>query len=117
MKPLYSKIMMVRKAIAKDLKVTCKTRLDKIKFSFLPVKPIDVVSLVQMCIECLMAGEKLIKLGEDVKTCYVDVFSRIPHINDMPKDVYARIKLKDTTKSIMTQSYNTPRKYRRLGQS
>ena len=87
--------MTVRKAIAKDLKVTCKKQLDKINSSLLPVKPIDVVIAIRTHIECLMAGEKLFALGEDVKTCYVDVFLRIPHVNDLPKAIYARIKLKD----------------------
>ena len=52
------------------------------------------------------------ELGEGVKTHYADVFSRIPHVNDLLKDVYARIKLKDATKLIMTRSYSTPRKYK-----
>ena len=71
-----------------------------------------MVSLVRTHIECLVAGEKLIELGEDVKTRYADVFSRIPHINDLLKDVYVRIKLKDATKSITTRSYSTPCKYK-----
>ena len=59
-----------------------------------------------------MAGEKLIALGEDVKTHYANAFSKIPHVDDLPKDVYTRIKLKDTMKLITTRSYSTPCKYK-----
>ena len=59
-----------------------------------------------------MGGEKLIALGEDVKTHYANAFSKIPHFDDLPKDVYTRIKLKDTMKSITIRSYSTPRKYK-----
>ena len=76
------------------------------------VLEMDVVSAVRVCIECLAAQDKLTSLGEDVKGRYKDVFSEIPHVNLLPNDVYARIKLKDATKSITTCSYSTPRKYK-----
>ena len=67
------------------------------------VLEMDVVSAVRVCIECLAAQDKLTSLGEDVKGRYKDVFSEIPHVDLLPNDVYARIKLKDATKSITTR--------------
>ena len=47
-----------------------------------------------------------------IKIEFKDVFSEIPHIDDLPSDVYCRIKLKDASRSIHTRTYSTPRKYR-----
>ena len=52
------------------------------------------------------------KLDTTVKEKYSNVFSAIPHIDDLPTDVYCRIQLKDATKTITTRSYSTPRKYK-----
>ena len=60
----------------------------------------------------MAAQEKLDKLSDNVKKKYVDVFSRIPHVDKLPKDVFAWIQLKDANKTIMTRSYSTPRKYK-----
>jgi hypothetical protein len=41
-----------------------------------------------------------------------DVFAQIPHIDDLPTDVYCCIKLKDEMKTVMTKTYSTPREYK-----
>ena len=79
--------MTVRKAIAKELKATCEQQFTNIDGTFLPVKPVNMVSAIQICVECLATEEKLGALGENVKACYADVFLNIPHVNDLPKDV------------------------------
>ena len=56
--------------------------------------------------------EKLLALGEEIKFHFPDVFSSIPHANDLPKNVYAHIKLRDAAKQITTRSYSTPQKYK-----
>jgi len=43
---------------------------------------------------------------------FKDVFSEIPHLDELPTDVYCRIKLKDASKSVQTRTYSTLRKYR-----
>jgi hypothetical protein len=36
----------------------------------------------------------------------------IPHLDELPTDVYCWIRLKHTSKTFATRSYSTPRKYR-----
>jgi hypothetical protein len=52
------------------------------------------------------------RLSDSIKTKYKDVFDPILHLDDLPTDVYCRIKLKDTSKTFATCSYMTPRKYK-----
>ena len=40
-----------------------------------------------------------------------NVFEPCPHTEDLPTDVYCRIKLKDAWKTITMRSYSSPRKY------
>ena len=100
--------MVARKAVADSLGPACTKQLDDIESSLLPVKSVNIVSAICTHIECLATQEKLIELGEGFRNCYTDVFLKIPHANDLPKDIYMRIKLKDALKTITTQSYSTP---------
>jgi len=56
--------------------------------------------------------ENLKQLGVELIDEFKDVFSPIPHIDELPTDVYCRIKLKDAYQTVKTRSYSTPRKYR-----
>ena len=47
-----------------------------------------------------------------MKTEFKDVFSEISHLDELPTDVYYHINLQDASKTVQTQSYSTPRKYR-----
>ena len=104
--------MTARKAVACDLKLACTKWLDAIDHSCLPIKPLDVVSTIWRHIECLAAQDKLNELGEKVRIQYADVFSSIPHASALPDNFYARIALKDPTKSITMRSYSMPHKYK-----
>jgi hypothetical protein len=42
---------------------------------------------------------------------FSDVFRPIPHISELPEDVYCHISLKDASKTISTRSHSCPRKY------
>ena len=95
-----------------ELKMVCAECLCKIANFFEEVKPIDVVGAVRQRIKFLNLQVQLDHLSDSVKTKYKDVFSEIPHIDDLPTDVYCRIKLKDATKTVTTRSYSTPRKYK-----
>ena len=76
-------------------------------------KDVDLIVAVHTWIETLNTQEQLDCLSNTVKTKYVDVFSPIPHIDDLPTDVYCRIQLKDATKTFATRSYSTPHKYKK----
>src|SRR6202042_770291 len=71
---------------------------------------------MQEHIEELAATLKLQALGDKLMKQYSDVFAPIPHLDELPTDVYCRIKLKDATQTIKTRSYSCPRKYREAWQ-
>ena len=50
-------------------------------------------------------------MGCEVFNKYKCVFEPIPHVDELPTDVYCRIQLKDASKTIATRSYSSPRKY------
>ena len=104
--------MAARKAVTCDLKLACAKQLDTVDHSCLPIQPLDVVSAIRRHIECLATQEKLNELGDKVRIQYADIFLNILHASALPNDFYARITLKDPTKSITMRSYSTPRKYK-----
>jgi hypothetical protein len=84
------------------LKMVCQERLLKIKRSFEEPKPVDLIAAVRTRIEALTMQEQLNRLGEAVKEKYKDVFSPIPTLDELPTDVYCRIRLKDASKTFAT---------------
>jgi Retroviral aspartyl protease len=90
------------KLMVAELKMICAERACKIRNHLEQVKPVDHVAAIRSCLEELNAQDQLIQLGELVKTKYKDVFAPIPHLDDLPTDVYCRIKLKDATKTFTT---------------
>ena len=87
-----------------ELNMVCYNRRRHTEFRFEQVKPIDKIAAIRERIEVLAAQKELQRLGEALKTEFEDVFSEIPHIDELPTDVYCRIKLKDASKSIQTQN-------------
>jgi len=81
-------------------------------FVFEPVKQVDVIAAVWVRIETLAAQEQLNKLSDAVKAKHAAVFKPIPHINELPTDVYCHIQLKDVSKTITTRTYSSPCKYK-----
>jgi hypothetical protein len=43
-------------------------------------------------------------MGKKVKQDFKDVFAPIPHMDDLPTDVFCHIKLKDASKNIATHT-------------
>lgn len=103
-----------RRCDAAQLGANRKALLNQIKA--LPLKeahgrrPSRCVGAVREHIKILAAQDELNKLGLVVKETYKDVFTDVAHLNDLPTDVYCRIKLKDAEKQITTRSYSTPHK-------
>lgn len=50
-------------------------------------------------------------MGLEVFEKYKTLFEPIPHVNDLPTDVYCCIKLKDANKTVTMRSYSSPQKY------
>jgi hypothetical protein len=77
-----------QKIMLAKLKMVCQERLLKIKRSFKELKPVDLIAAVRTRIEALTMQEQLNWLGEAVKEKYKDVFLPIPHLDELPTDVY-----------------------------
>jgi hypothetical protein len=101
-----------RKLMVAELKMVCHDRLLHMKSKFEQVAHVNPITAIRRRIEILGAQEELQKLGVAIKIEFKDVFSEIPHIDDLPSDIYCRIKLKDASRSIHTHTYSTPQKYR-----
>jgi len=77
-----------------------------------PTKPEKFLSTVHTHVEQLAAEKKLQGLDAKFKTRFKDRFEDLPHTDDLPTNVYHRMKLKDTNKIIACRSYVCPRKYK-----
>ncbi|KIM78639.1 hypothetical protein PILCRDRAFT_11097 [Piloderma croceum F 1598] len=51
-------------------------------------------------------------MSDAVKAKYSKVFNPIPHVDELPTNVYFQIKLKDASKMFTTCSYSSPHKYK-----
>ena len=95
-----------------ELKMVCTEHLCKILEGIeQPVIP-NPMAMVKLHIEVLNAQDQLDCLGNTVKYKYNNVFTPILHLDELSTDVYCRIKLKDATQTIKTQSCTTPCKYK-----
>ena len=101
-----------RKLMVAELKMVCHDRLHHTWYKFETVKEINPIAAIRERIEVLAAQAELQRLGRCIKDEFINVFSEIPHLDELPTDVYCCINLKDTSKTVQTRSYSTPRKYR-----
>ena len=60
----------------------------------------------------MYVSEKMRVIEADLHVEFKHIFEPIPHIDKLPTDILARIKLKDSSKTIMTRSYASPKKYK-----
>ncbi|KAJ2936282.1 hypothetical protein H1R20_g812, partial [Candolleomyces eurysporus] len=58
------------------------------------------------------AAVKHAELEQQIFSEYADVFSPPSHVDELPTDVHARIRLKDPDWSMPSRTYSCPRKYR-----
>ena len=112
LKEIYQDLKEDRKLMVAELKMACNDHLIHTRHRFESVAPIDITAAVRQRMEILTAQQELQKLGVKIKEEFIDVFSEIPHLDELPTDVYCRIKLKDVSKMVQTRTYSTPRKYR-----
>lgn len=72
----------------------------------------NIIDCIKTCIEQLAAESRLRKLDENLKKKYADCFpSDIPHIHDLPKDVYHHIEVKPGMVISTAHAYSCPKKY------
>ena len=111
LKEFHQQLQADQKLMVAELEMVCHDCLLHMKSKFEQVAHVNPIAAIRCRIEILGAQEELQKLGVAIKIEFKDVFSEIPHIDDLPSDVYCRIKLKDASRSIHTRTYSTPRKY------
>ncbi|KAF8885403.1 hypothetical protein CPB84DRAFT_1685520 [Gymnopilus junonius] len=87
------------------------------KLTFEEVRPVDVIVPIRCAVERLSAIEKLRKHSDKVKRDFKEIFEPIPHIDWLPMDYVAHIKLKDAEAGITNRTYACPRKYREAFQT
>jgi len=73
---------------------------------------VNFIAAVKGKLESLELQQKYNALEEKLKTEFKETFEPIPHVHNLPDDVYCRIKLKDATKTISKRTYGCLRKYR-----
>lgn len=71
-----------------ELKMVCTERQIKIQTSCEEVKPVDLVAAVRQHIKALNIQDQLNWLETTVKDKYKDIFASIPHIDDLPTNIY-----------------------------
>ena len=106
----HANILKLRKSLLDDLKVTLSHHKNKTRSEH--VQRVNVIAAVRVCLEQLAAQDQLDQMGAEIPRTYSTVFKPCPHTEDLPTDVYCRIKLKDALKTITTRSYLSPCKYR-----
>jgi hypothetical protein len=83
-----------------ELVEVCQERLKVGKCVPEEVKPLDMAGMIKTRIECLSAEEKLRKTEEELMWEFRDVFKPIPHGENLPHNITARIKLKNAEQTI-----------------
>jgi hypothetical protein len=76
-----------------------------------------VISQIASRIESIEEMERLDQERQQILNEFDSVFDTVPHADDLPTDVLAEIKLKDTNQMIKTRTYTCPRKYRQAWQT
>jgi len=102
-------------AVLKEFKIAALPFLRKIadrSTSATRTEPKHFLGLVRIHIEQLASAEHLKNLDSKFKECFADCFTDLPHTNDLPTDVYHRVKLKDANQTIACRGYACPRKYK-----
>jgi hypothetical protein len=111
LKDFFKELQQDRKLTVAELNMVCNDRLRHTQFKFKLVNPVNTVAAIREQIEVVAAQKELLLLGDQMKAEFKDVFSKIPHIDYLPTDVYCQIRLKDASKCVQTRTYSTPRKY------
>ena len=95
-----------------ELMLVCNDRFKDRKLRPTVTENFNVAGAIRDRIEILATIDSLAKRDADVRAEFKEVFEPIPHVNELPTNVYASIKLKDAEKTIKSRSYPSPRKYK-----
>ncbi|KIM83633.1 hypothetical protein PILCRDRAFT_7047 [Piloderma croceum F 1598] len=101
-------------AVIKELKSTALPYLRSIvdRLSPKPTAAKCFLAAVRVRMEQLASAATLNKLDVEFKEHFADRFSELPHTDNLPKDIYHRVKLKDANQIVACKGYGCPRKYK-----
>ncbi|KAJ7223019.1 hypothetical protein GGX14DRAFT_656874 [Mycena pura] len=107
-------VMHQRKLLAAELRVVCEQRRVKLETEgrLKYGTPVDPVAAVRARIVSLAELEHLQNKGDALKAEFRPIFDAIPHVDDLPTDVYCEIKVKEAATTLTHRTYASPRKYR-----
>lgn len=108
LKDIFTKVMAAHKLVSAELKLACH----KQNQASMKIELVNIFTAIQQTIENVVAKIDLEKMGAQMVTEYHNVFEPIPHVNQLPTDVYCNIQLKDATQQITSRLYSTLQKYR-----
>jgi hypothetical protein len=106
-----------KKAVLRELVAICKERLQNGVNIPEYVKPLDVTGMVKDWIEVLALQKKFVSLEKEFLSDYRDVFKPLPHVDKLPCNVTAQIKLRDAEQMIKTQMYACLHKFHEAWQT
>ena len=87
-KEFYQQLQADWKLMVAELKLVCHDHLLHTHSKFEQVTHVNPIAVVRHQIKILSAQNELQKLGVVMKIDFKNVFSKIPHINDLPLNVY-----------------------------
>jgi hypothetical protein len=100
-----------------ELISVCHGRLAEGKCVPEDVKPLNVAALVKDCIELLAFQEKVGMSESELLAEFQDVFEPLPHVDKLPTNVTARIKIKNAEYTIKTRTYHCPQNFQHAWQT
>jgi hypothetical protein len=101
-----------RTVMMDELKHACALQKKKLGVEVETVSKVDPLAAIQERIVALAALDVMEKTEKKIRTDFKVIFEPIPHVNMLPTDVLARIKLKDAHQTIASRTYSCPRKFR-----
>lgn len=84
-----------KKLVLTELVDVCKQHLAEGKMVPEKVKPLNVVGLIKEWVEILCFQQKVGDIEKQMLTEFSDIFQPLPHVKKMPRNVMAKIKLKN----------------------
>ena len=108
----HKTILNLRSALLTEMKekFTTKQKVDYYRTQKLMKG--DIIGAVHERLEELTTQDQLKRMGREIFNKYKRVFEPIPHVDELPTNIYCWIQLKDTSKTIATWLYSSPCKYR-----
>jgi hypothetical protein len=112
--PKRGTIIQQRSALMKELKSSALPFLqsicDRVSPSLTP--PEKFLAAVRIRVEQLASVAAMKTLDAEFKERFADRFAELPHVDDLPTDVYHRVQLKDPYQTVACKGYGCPCKYR-----